>query len=84
MTQTSPDAEPHGRFRREGVHDLGNLRRSVTDRKLGGVAGGLGRHFDCDPTVLRVIFVVLTLFGIAVVMGIRWADGEIPYMVHVP
>jgi len=63
MTQTSPDAEPHGRFRREGFHDLGNLRRSVTDRKLGGVAGGLGRHFDCDPTVLRVIFVVLTLFG---------------------
>jgi phage shock protein PspC (stress-responsive transcriptional regulator) len=45
------------------VHDLGNLRRSVTDRKIAGVAGGLGRHFDIDPTVVRVVLVVLALFG---------------------
>ena len=63
MTQTSHDAgEPRG-FRRDGVHDLGNLRRTVAERKLAGVAGGLGRHFDVDPTVLRVVFVVLALFG---------------------
>ncbi len=60
---SGPAPGPSGGFRRDGVHDLGNLRRSVTDRKLAGVAGGLGRHFDVDPTVLRVAFVVLTLFG---------------------
>jgi len=66
MTQTSHDTDgPRGRggFRREGVHDLGNLRRSTTDRKIAGVAGGLGRHFDVDPTVVRVALVVLALFG---------------------
>ena len=74
MTETSQDtAEPRG-FRRDGVHDLGDLRRSTTDRKLAGVAGGLGRHFDIDPTVLRVAFVVLALFGGAGVLlyGVCW------------
>jgi phage shock protein PspC (stress-responsive transcriptional regulator) len=39
------------------------LRRSVTDRKLAGVAGGLGRYFDIDPLILRVVFVTLAIFG---------------------
>lgn len=39
------------------------LRRSVTDRKVAGVAGGLGRYFDIDPLILRVVFVTLAIFG---------------------
>ena len=39
------------------------LRRSATDRYVAGVAGGLGRHFDVDPTVVRVLLAVLTFFG---------------------
>jgi phage shock protein PspC (stress-responsive transcriptional regulator) len=38
-------------------------RRSATDRKLGGVAGGLGRAWNIDPILIRVAFVVLALFG---------------------
>lgn len=38
-------------------------RRSATDRKLGGVAGGLARAWRIDPILLRVAFVVLALFG---------------------
>ena len=38
-------------------------RRSATDRKIAGVAGGLGRALGVDPVVLRVAFVVLTVFG---------------------
>ena len=34
-----------------------------TDRKVAGVAGGLGRHLNVDPTVLRVLLVVLCFFG---------------------
>jgi phage shock protein PspC (stress-responsive transcriptional regulator) len=35
----------------------------VTDRRIAGVAGGLGRHLDVDPTILRVLLVVLCFFG---------------------
>jgi len=51
-----------------------SLRRSTTDRKVAGVAGGLGRHLDVDPTLLRVLFVVLCFFGGAgfVLYGAAW------------
>lgn len=74
MTTTPPEApsgpqpqHPTGgtgpRVDRDQVRDLGRLRRSVTDRKVAGVAGGLGRHLDVDPLILRVAFVVLVFFG---------------------
>lgn len=45
------------------LHDYRQLRRSVSDRKVAGVAGGLGRHLNIDPTIIRVALVVLCLFG---------------------
>jgi len=39
------------------------LYRSETDRVLAGVAGGLGEYFQIDPTIIRLIFVLLTVFG---------------------
>jgi phage shock protein PspC (stress-responsive transcriptional regulator) len=39
------------------------LERSTSDRKLVGVAGGLGRYFDLNPSFFRLGFVVLTLLG---------------------
>ncbi len=38
-------------------------RRSTNDRKVAGVAGGLGRAFGVDPVLIRVGFVVLTVTG---------------------
>ena len=38
-------------------------RRSENDRKVAGVAGGLGRAVGIDPVLIRVAFVVLALFG---------------------
>lgn len=52
---------------REEVLDLGRLRRTVVDSKVGGVAGGLARHFDIDPVIVRVLFVVTGLFGVGLV-----------------
>ena len=43
--------------------DLDRLRRSTSNRYVAGVAGGLGRHFNIDPTIIRVLLVVLTFFG---------------------
>jgi phage shock protein C len=39
------------------------LYRSKTYRVLAGVAGGLGEYFKIDPTIIRLIFVLLTVFG---------------------
>ena len=51
------------RVTRDEVRDLGRLRRTIDDRKVAGVAGGLARHLDIDPVILRVGFVVLAFFG---------------------
>lgn len=37
------------------------LYRSVTDKKLCGVCGGLGEYFDVDPTMVRLIWAIGTL-----------------------
>lgn len=39
------------------------LERSVDDRVIAGVCGGIAEHFAIDPTIVRVVAVVLTLFG---------------------
>lgn len=38
------------------------LYRSQTSRMLGGVCGGIAEYFDADPTLIRVIYVLLSLF----------------------
>jgi phage shock protein C len=37
------------------------LARSTSDRKLGGVAGGLGDYFAVDPLLFRIGFAIATL-----------------------
>ncbi len=37
------------------------LTRSVTDRKLAGVCGGLAEWLDLDPTLVRIAYVVLSV-----------------------
>src|ERR687885_790940 len=39
------------------------LRRSPSDRMLGGVAGGLGEYSGIDPLLWRIGFVALTVAG---------------------
>ncbi len=40
------------------------LRRSMKDRKVGGVCAGLAKFFNIDPTAMRVGFAVFTVFTI--------------------
>lgn len=37
------------------------LFRSRTDRMLAGVCGGLGHYFEVDPTLVRIVYAVITL-----------------------
>jgi phage shock protein PspC (stress-responsive transcriptional regulator) len=58
---TPPPTGP--RVTRDEMKDLGRLRRSVTDRHVAGVAGGIARHLDVDPIIVRVALVVAVFFG---------------------
>ncbi|HET9346638.1 MAG TPA: PspC domain-containing protein [Candidatus Limnocylindrales bacterium] len=51
------------------------LYRSRTDRMLAGVAGGLAEHWDADPSLIRLVWALLTIFtgGIALVVYIVMA-----------
>ena len=39
------------------------LYRSHTNRVLGGVCGGLGDYFSIDPVLIRLVWLLLILFG---------------------
>lgn len=39
------------------------LYRSRTDRQLAGVAGGIARYLDVDPTVVRILWIISIFFG---------------------
>jgi phage shock protein PspC (stress-responsive transcriptional regulator) len=74
-----PTAAPPYGYERDGwnsenLRDYRRLRRSRDDRKIAGVAGGLGRHLDVDPTIIRVLLVVLVFFGGAglLLYGAMW------------
>jgi phage shock protein C len=56
--------------------DYKRLYRSNRDVMLGGVAGGLGEYFNLDPTIVRLLFVLLALvtavFPMLLVYFILW------------
>jgi len=39
------------------------LMRSRTDRKIAGVCAGFAEYFDLDVTVVRVVWLIVALFG---------------------
>ena len=79
MLATSPDffypvTGPHrhaGEPRNIPGASMKRLLLSSTDRKLGGVCGGIAEYMELDPTIVRLLTVVLTLITavIPVVIG---------------
>jgi phage shock protein PspC (stress-responsive transcriptional regulator) len=51
------------------------LRRSQSDKVIAGVAGGFARWLGIDPVIVRVVLVVLAVFGGPGILlyGIGWA-----------
>jgi len=41
------------------------LRRSRSDRMLGGVLGGVAQYYDLDPVLVRVVYVIITILSAA-------------------
>ena len=52
--QTVSAARPAGAPKR--------LMRSSTDNKIAGICGGLGEYMDADPTIIRLVVVLLVIF----------------------
>lgn len=46
------------------------LKRSVNNRVLAGICGGIGEYFQIDPTIIRVLTVIAALvcFGTIIVL----------------
>lgn len=40
------------------------LTRSLNDKMIGGVCGGLANYFNLDPTLVRVGYILLSIFTI--------------------
>lgn len=40
------------------------LYRSRDERMIAGVCGGLGEYLNTDPTVIRILFVILAILGV--------------------
>jgi phage shock protein C len=57
---SEPAPVPHGR----------RLTRSATDKKIAGVCGGIAEYFEVDATPIRLLWVILSIFGGAVVGGV--------------
>ncbi len=47
-----------------GGPDPKRLQRSLVDRRIGGVCGGLARYLETDPAIIRVLWLVLTAAGL--------------------
>ncbi|WP_117169491.1 PspC domain-containing protein [Paraliobacillus sediminis] len=44
------------------------VTRSLGDRKLFGVFGGIGNYYNIDPTILRLVYTALTIFNPTLVL----------------
>jgi phage shock protein PspC (stress-responsive transcriptional regulator) len=67
---------------REHDHmDSKRLTRSSNDRMLGGVAAGMADYFGVDPSVMRILWVLVALVGgtgllVYVVLWVALPEGH--------
>jgi phage shock protein C len=55
--------------RKKETHMQKRLQRSRTEKMIGGVCGGFAEYFNVDPTLVRVIWVAMTLIvGIGILL----------------
>jgi len=60
------------------------LYRSLNQKMLGGVCGGLAEYFDADVSLVRLIFVGLTLMSAVLPMLLFYIIAWIVIPVGVP
>ena len=45
------------------MNNYKKFTRSLADRKIAGVCGGIAEYMNFDPTVVRILFIIFFLFG---------------------
>lgn len=71
ISQQHIDPAPHNDHPDATMAAVGSLRRSVSDRWIGGVCGGLAKLTGMDSWIIRLLFTLAILFG---------GFGLIPYV----
>jgi phage shock protein PspC (stress-responsive transcriptional regulator) len=61
---------PEGDNQPVAAADRRVLRRSVTNRQIAGVCGGLAEYFEVDATAVRLVWVILSIFCGVVIGGV--------------
>jgi len=41
------------------------LKRSNKEKMIAGVCGGIAEYFDADPTMVRIIYVIVSILSVA-------------------
>ena len=60
-------------------NDYKELRKSTTNKTLCGVCGGIGEYFKIDPTLIRLLWIVISLSSLGLgVIGYFIAAVVIP------
>ena len=49
----------------------GRIHKSIKDRKIAGVCGGIAEYLNADPTIIRLAFALLVL---------GWGSGVLAYI----
>ncbi len=57
--------DPNPKFSRPPQQYTGpkKLYRSRQNRMIAGVCGGIGEHFDIDPTIIRLLWIIFLFTG---------------------
>ena len=59
--------------------DYRELRKSATNKTLCGVCGGIGEYFKIDPTLIRLLWVIVSISSLGVgIVGYFIAAVVIP------
>ena len=61
-TSVSAPHSAQASYSQAGIQPGRQLARSMYDKKIAGVCAGFAHYFDCDPTLMRVIWLILA-FG---------------------
>ena len=48
--------------------EVKRLYRSRSERMIAGICGGLGQYLGTDPTVIRIVFILLAVLGPGVIV----------------
>ena len=54
-----------------GVRTTGRIHKSVKDKKIAGVCGGIAEYLNADPTIIRLVFALMVL---------GWGTGVLAYI----